>query len=71
MSDRPTREVVLVILAATAAVAFVIAVVGVVLIELDNPATDTTAAAGTLGGVLTAMLGIVVGYALGRRDDPR
>jgi hypothetical protein len=60
-------EIVVVVLAVAVSCALVAAVVGVVVVEVDDPAQDTTAVSQLLGGMLTAFAGVVVGYVLGRR----
>lgn len=69
MTDRTTRELVLIVLVVALSVALIIVVAGVVTVEVINPSADTSRAAGAIGSVFSALTGIVVGYLVrGGRD---
>jgi NADH:ubiquinone oxidoreductase subunit 6 (subunit J) len=57
----------MIVLAVAVAAAFVIAVAGVIAIEVAEPGQNTVPVSSALGGVFTALLGITVGFAAGRR----
>ena len=67
LGDRPTAELVVLIIAATLGLTLVAAAVGVVVVEASNPELDTTPALTALGQVLTVLVGASVGYLAGTR----
>jgi len=62
VTDRTTRELVVLVLVVTMAVALVVVTIGVVVVEVVNPSVDTSRAVGAVGSTFTALTGVVVGY---------
>ena len=69
---RPTVEVIVLILTGTVAVSILGAGVAIMIVEVVNPATDTSDAvrglASVIGAILSALLGLLAGRSLNGRD---
>lgn len=61
MSPRPVSETIQIILAATIAACLAIGVLGVVVVKVVNPSQDVGAPASSLGTLLSALAGYVIG----------
>lgn len=72
MSQRPTSEIVLLLIASTIGVVLVLSVVGLLTLEIFRPETDLVAALTSVAHTLDVLVGVVVGYLVGvkRRDSP-
>ena len=66
ITDRPTADVVVLILTVVAAASVLLVGVGLFALALVRPGTDVTAALEALAAVLTLLIGAVVGYLAGR-----
>lgn len=66
LGDRPTTEIVLLILAVTIALTLLLTGAGIFILSLLQPERDQTVAVSALGNVIGAVLGAVLGYLAGR-----
>jgi hypothetical protein len=66
MGGRSTADIVLLIFAATVALVIVFVTVGVLTIEMLHPEADTTLAVEGVSHTMGIIVGVVVGYMLGR-----
>jgi energy-converting hydrogenase Eha subunit A len=67
--NRSTAELVVLILATMVAAVVVAAIIGLIAVELDQPGTDVSAIAASLGTLVTAALGVTIGFVLGGRGN--
>jgi hypothetical protein len=70
LADRPTTDLVLLILATTIGLTILFAGAGLMLLEALHPEVDTTAASTSLGHIIAVIVGVVVGYVAGGRRSP-
>jgi VIT1/CCC1 family predicted Fe2+/Mn2+ transporter len=67
--DQPRRSIqdtLILILALTLCASLLIAAFGLVTLALIHPEVDITAASSAVGGLLTSLLGLIIGYLAGR-----
>jgi VIT1/CCC1 family predicted Fe2+/Mn2+ transporter len=69
-ADRPTNDVVLIVLTLTVCAALTIAVAGMVVLKVLYPESDTDAIVTALGHSVLAVLGYIVGR-VSSRSKPR
>ncbi len=69
MSGRPTTDLLLLIVAGTISAAVLLAVVAVGVTEIVHPASDTSAAAAALSGVVSTLVGLLAGFLAGRTNS--
>lgn len=66
LKERPTSELVVLVLATTVAVLLVASVVFVGVLEITHPDADTSGAISSITNTITLLVGAVVGYLAGR-----
>lgn len=66
LRDRPTPEVVVLVLATTVAILLVVSVVLVGVLEITHPESDTSGAVASITNTITLLVGAVVGFLAGR-----
>ena len=66
LRDRPSSELVMIILATTVAVLLVVSVIMVGVLEITHPESDTKGAVSSITNTITLLVGAVVGYLAGR-----
>lgn len=71
LDDRPTSDIVVLILATIIGITVLLAGLGIVLVELIRPEVDTSESVAAFSDVVSAIVGAVVGYLAGKRNpDP-
>lgn len=70
LTDRPTPDVVLLILTVVVALSVLLTGAGIFALALVNPSADLSTAFTSLGGVLTLLIGTVIGYLAGKGRSP-
>lgn len=68
-AGRPTVDVVILILTVTVCASLLLTGAGIIVLELRDPTTDTSAAASALGGIVTGITGALLGLIAGRRSN--
>lgn len=68
MNRRPTRDLIVIILAVGFVAALAAAVVGLVVLRADDPSTDLGGPVAAVGSILTGVFGVIVGFVLGRKN---
>ena len=66
MSQRPTTDLLLLIVAGTIAAAVLLSVLAVGVSEIVHPDADTSHAAAALSGVISTLVGLLAGFLAGR-----
>lgn len=66
ISNRPTAELVVLILAVFIGATLLLVGAGITILEVARPEADYSAAVDTFVKVLTVLLGVVIGYVTGR-----
>jgi len=70
LGDRPTRDVVVLMVTATLCAVLLLAGAGLATVVVLHPESDVSDAAGRLWHGVTILLGVVAGYLGGRRASP-
>lgn len=70
LSERPTADLVLLILTIVVALSLLFTGAGIFVLALFDPGVDLSAALGALGSALTLLIGTVIGYLAGRGRSP-
>ena len=68
MSQRPTTDLLLLIVAATISGAVLLSLLAVAVTELVHPEADTSSAAAALSGVISTLVGLLAGFLAGRTN---
>jgi hypothetical protein len=69
LRDRPTADLIVIVLTGVVTVILLIAVVGVILLEVYRPETDIQALAARVGTLVSSLVGAIVGYIAGRNTE--
>lgn len=66
VTDKPTHEIVLLVLVCTLAATVLLTGAGIFIVALIQPERDTSTSIALLGNVVASLLGAVLGYMAGR-----
>jgi len=66
--DRPTGDLLVILIAATICGSVVLGGTTIAIIEIWHPQTDTTAALGMIGDIINTLIGLLAGVLIGRSD---
>jgi hypothetical protein len=69
--DRPTTDLLILIIAGTICAAILLGIVGVFVVEVANPNTDLAKLAGNLNDVISTLVGLLAGWLAGRTERTR
>jgi hypothetical protein len=69
LRERPTADLIVIVLTGVVTVILLIAVVGVILLEVYRPETDIQALAARVGTLVSSLVGAIVGYIAGRNTE--
>jgi hypothetical protein len=68
LSDRPTTDLLILLIAGTICVSVLAAGATVGIVEVVHPETDTSAAVSAISDVINTLIGLLAGFLAGRTD---
>jgi len=71
LSDRPTTDLLLLIIAGTICFVIVGSTVTIAVIQIRDPGSDTSQAGAAIGSVINTLLGLLAGFLAGRTERGR
>jgi len=66
MKNRSTIDIVVIILSSTVGIVLVLSCIGVLILRIARPEADVSRGAEAIGGMMTTMIGALVGFVGGR-----
>lgn len=70
--DRPTTDLLILLIGGTICAAILLGIVGVIMVEAVNPdSTDLAKLAGNLNDVISTLVGLLAGWLAGRTEKAR
>jgi hypothetical protein len=72
LGDRPTTDLLILLIGGTICAGILLGIVGVVVVEVVNPqSTDLAKLAGNLNDVISTLVGLLAGWLAGRTEKAR
>lgn len=71
LGDRPTTDLLILLIAVTICGGIILGIIGVVAVELTHPNTDLGKLGGNLNDVISTLVGLMAGWLAGRTERAR